>query len=93
MFKKLNIKILRRFFCTKKPVDEMREKLIKMSLLNVSKYGWTENSIKIAANELNYSHNLSTLLEHGAIDLVNYTIDTWNSKLNNEIASIKQNEK
>jgi ubiquinone biosynthesis protein COQ9 len=75
-------------FCS----EEINSKLIKMSLLNVSKYGWTENSIKIAANELNYSHNLSALLKNGPIDLVYYTMDNWENKLKDEIDNIKNSE-
>jgi ubiquinone biosynthesis protein COQ9 len=76
-------------FCT----NELKDKLIKLSMLNISKYGWTENSIKLAANELNYSHNLSALMENGPIDLVYYTIDNWNKKLEDEIENIRSNEK
>lgn len=67
----------------------LKEKLIKMSLLNVNKYGWTENSIKIAANELGYSHNLSSLLNNGPMDLIYYTMDNWNEKLKKDIEAIK----
>jgi rpsU-divergently transcribed protein len=68
---------------------ELKEKLVKMSLSNVDKYGWTENSIKLAANELGYSNGLSSLLENGPIDLVYSTMDNWNKKLQNEIENIK----
>jgi len=70
-------------------VYEIREKLIKMSLLNVNKYGWTENSIKIAANELGYSQNLSAILDKGALDLIYYTMDNWNDKLKQDVEVIK----
>jgi ubiquinone biosynthesis protein COQ9 len=83
--------VFKKFFST--GTAELRDKLIKMSLLNVSKYGWTENSIKLAANELNYSHSLSAVLSNGPADLVYYTIDNWNNKLESEIDNIKNNSK
>lgn len=70
---------------------QLKEKLIKMSLLNVNKYGWTEMSIKTAANELNYSNNLSALLKNGEMDLIYYTIDNWNNKLKLDLEEIKKN--
>jgi rpsU-divergently transcribed protein len=71
------------------PVNEIREKLIKMSLMNVNKYGWTENSIKIAANELGFSQNLASILDKGALDLIYYTMDNWNDKLKQDVEVIK----
>ena len=66
-----------------------KDQLIKMSLMNVNKYGWTENSIKIASNELGYSNQLSSMLLLGPFDLIKYMIHNWNKKLLNEINSIK----
>jgi ubiquinone biosynthesis protein COQ9 len=86
-------KLVKHFCTIDKASHELKDKLIKMSLLNVSKYGWSENSIKIAANELNYSNNLSALLENGPIDLVYFTMDNWNKKLSDEILNIKNNER
>jgi rpsU-divergently transcribed protein len=100
-FQCLNLKIINakfcsfqnsKGFCTNEKTEnqqDLREKLIKMSLINVNKYGWTENSIKIAANELGYSHNLSALLKDGPIDLIYYTMDNWNEKLRKDLDSIK----
>jgi ubiquinone biosynthesis protein COQ9 len=78
MFKKVALK----YFCKK-------EQLIKMSLLNVNKYGWTENSIKLAANELGYSHSLSAVLPNGPLDLIYYNMDNWNKKLSTEINTMR----
>lgn len=67
----------------------IKNQLIKMSLLNVNKYGWTENSIKIAANELGYSNSLSAILPNGPLDLIYYNMDNWNKKLLAEIKQMK----
>jgi len=66
----------------------IKDELIKLSLLNVNKYGWTEQSIKVAANELGYSSSLSSILENGALDLIYFTMDNWLDKLKLDIKTI-----
>jgi len=36
--------------------EKLKEKLLKLSLININKYGWSEESIKHASNELGYSN-------------------------------------
>jgi len=49
-------------FCSKESnnssnkLNLVKEKVFKLSLLNVNKYGWSEESIKHASNELGYSN-------------------------------------
>jgi rpsU-divergently transcribed protein len=57
-------------------------------LLNVNKSGWTETSIKTAANELNYSNSLSALLPNGPLDLIYHTMDKWNDKLSKDLEDL-----
>jgi rpsU-divergently transcribed protein len=99
ILKKLNGKInifksaaYMKSFCTNQEINILKNKLIKMSLVNVEKYGWTEHSIKLAANELGYSNNLSALLEDGPVDLIYYTMDNWNNKLSNDLETIKNDK-
>jgi rpsU-divergently transcribed protein len=99
-FKKHNGNIFKRRFCEKNNnkddienndnIEQIREKLIRMSLLNVEKYGFSENAIKLAANELGYSNSLSGILENGEMDLVFYNIDNWNKKLKIDLEEIKK---
>jgi hypothetical protein len=37
-------------------VLKIKEEIIQLSLLNVKKYGWTENCLKVSANELGYTN-------------------------------------
>ena len=37
-------------------LDKVKEKVLKLSLLNVNQYGWSEDAIKHASNELGYSN-------------------------------------
>lgn len=74
-------------------VSTIKEKLIKLSLMNVNKYGWTELAIKVAANELGYTHTISKVLENGPADLVYYTMDNWNKKLKQDVKEIDEDEK
>lgn len=78
-------------FCEKN-VTDLKEKLIKMSLINVSKYGWTETSIKLAANDLGYSNAVSCVLDKGPLDLVYYTLDSWYDKLRDEMQAIRNDK-
>jgi rpsU-divergently transcribed protein len=86
---RLNIYKLNKYTIRTFCVSELKEKLIKKSLINVNKYGWTDLSIKTAANELGYSHTISTILEKGPMDLIYYTIDDWNEKLKIDVDSLK----
>ena len=65
----------------------------KLSLTYVNKYGWTENTLKISANELGYSHMLSGIFPNGPLDLVYSLIDSWNEKLKEEVKKIKRDDK
>ena len=65
---------------------------LKLSLINIDKHGWSEQSIKIAANELGFSNSLSSLLPKGPLDLIYYTMDNWNAKLKSEIEEIKKSK-
>lgn len=76
----------------KTEIISLKDKLIKLSLLNVDRHGWSEHSIKLAANELGYSNSLSALITNGPLDLIHYTLDTWNIKLKKEIEELKQNK-
>jgi rpsU-divergently transcribed protein len=58
---------------------------VKLNLLKIIK--------NILANELGYSNSLSALLPNGPIDLIYYTLDTWNMKLKKEIEELKHNKK
>ena len=51
----------------------------------MNKFGWSDNSIKIAANELGYSHSLSAMLPNGPVDLIYHTMDKWNEKLRKDL--------
>jgi ubiquinone biosynthesis protein COQ9 len=90
----MKLNVFKKLFCTNnQKLDNLREKLIKMSLMNVDKYGWSELSIKVASNELGYSNSLSSILPKGPIDLVYYTMDVWNSKLVSDLDEIKKDNK
>ncbi len=78
---------------SQKDVSKLKEELIKLSLLNIHKYGWTEQSIKLSANELGYSNSYSCILKNGEMDLIYYTIDNWNDKLKTDLETISGNDK
>lgn len=50
--------ILAKTFCdkVKSSPGQIKEEIIQLALLNVKKYGWTENCLKISANELGYTN-------------------------------------
>ena len=43
-------------FSTTNKVSNIKKEIIKHSLLNVSKYGWSESNLKVSANEIGYSN-------------------------------------
>ena len=67
--------------------------MTKLSLTYVSKFGWTENTLKLSANQLGYSNMLSGIFPNGAIDLIYSLLDSWTEKLKIEIDKIKKDEK
>lgn len=73
-------------------IKSLKTDLYKLSLINVEKFGWTEQSIKSAANELGYSHGLSSLLTNGTCDLLIYCLENWNTKLKKDIEELKLNQ-
>lgn len=64
-----------------------------MALTYVNKYGFTENNLKIVANELGYSHMISGIFPNGPLDLIYSLMDDWNDKLKKEIEKIKKDER
>jgi len=73
-------------------LEKLKNDLKKLSLTYVNKYGWTENTLKIAANELGYSHMVSGVFPNGPLDLVYALIDSWNEKLKKEIDKLKKDD-
>lgn len=67
--------------------------MTKLSLTYVSKFGWTENTLKLSANQLGYSNMLSGIFPNGPIDLIYSLLDSWTEKLKIEIDKIKKDEK
>ncbi len=55
---KANKAFLTKRFCenTKPSHEKIKEEIIQLALINVKKYGWTENCLKISANELGYTN-------------------------------------
>lgn len=64
-----------------------------MALTYVNRYGWTENTLKVVANELGYSHMISGVFPNGPLDLVYSLMDDWNDKLKKEVGKIKTDER
>ena len=53
---RLNYLISRKFTENINSAEKIKEGIMQLSLLNVKKYGWTENCLKISANELGYTN-------------------------------------
>jgi len=74
-------------------LEKIKTEMKKLALTHVKKYGWTENSLKLAANDLGYSHMLSGIFPNGPLDLIYSLMDDWNDKLKKEIEKIKKDDK
>ena len=73
-------------------LEKAKDDMIKLSLTYLNKYGWTENNMKIAANELGYSHMVTGVFPNGPIDIIHNLMDNFNDKLKVEIVKIKKDE-
>jgi rpsU-divergently transcribed protein len=72
-------------------INSLKTDLYKLSLLNVEKFGWTEQSIKFAANELGYSHGLYALIK-GECDLLIYCLENWNNRLKIDLEELRNDQ-
>ena len=74
-------------------LEKIKSDMKKMALTYVNKYGWTENTLKVVANDLGYSHMVSGIFPNGPLDLVYSLVDDWNDKLKKEIEKIKKDDR
>lgn len=71
-------------------IEKLRNEIKNLTLTYVNSYGWTENTLKISANQLGYSHLVTGIFPNGPIDVIHSLMDTWNEKLKAEVDKIKK---
>lgn len=73
-------------------LEKAKSDITKLCLLYINKYGFTENNMKISANELGYSNMITGIFPNGPIDILHNLMDGFNDKLKTEIIQIKKDE-
>ncbi len=65
---------------------EIKQKLLKMTQVNIQKYGWTNRSIAQSAVDLNFSPSIANgIFSNGIIDVIYLSIEEWNKELEDNI--------
>lgn len=73
-------------------LEKAKNDITKLTLIYINKYGWTENNMKTAANELGYSHMVTGVFPNGPIDIIHNLMDNFNDKLKHEVIKIKKED-
>eukprot|EP00347_Sterkiella_histriomuscorum_P022999 403336342 len=72
--------------------EQLRDRLLKMSLVHAKSLGFNDSSIVAACRDLGYSPITAGVLKRGPMDLIDYTMELWFQQMKAELQITNMHE-